>query len=236
VSVVTVYCVSDSMMDAVNVDANFGASDFLNVGVLYFGAGKTGNYRAIGTFDLSSLMGAVVNAAELHRQVSGVYGGGFAAHIGRCTRPGTWTEGGVTWNKYDGVSAWSTGGGDIDGGLDLAYTEAGATGDHVITGLKALVDDALANRAGVAAVILRTDVDPGVTAYITYRSREDVGGVNWRLVVDYTLPSPPGRRARTGESEMLAGSRGVRPRAGRLGVVPRVGVVPRRPLPVLIGV
>jgi len=97
----------------------------------------------------------------------------------------------VTWNKYDGVNAWTTGGGDTDAGLNFAYTEASTTGEHTITGLLTLVEDALANRDGIVSMILRQDTDPGVTSYVQYHSLDPPPfgtDYNWWLVIDYTPP------------------------------------------------
>jgi len=231
VSTATIYCSKDSMMDKLDPDANYNL-DFCRVGPSYSGGSKDTLFRSIGNFDVSSLAGATISAAELHRQIISVSTGGFGAKIARCTRPSTWTEDGVTWNKYDGVNAWTAGGGDLDAGLEFAYLEASANGDHVITGLGALVDDALANRSGVVSVILRIQTDPGVSAFVDFMSRENT--TNWRFVVDYTpaagAAAAPGRRdaGEVRERELafdnLRGVRPVRGARGVGGVIPRGGV------------
>jgi hypothetical protein len=240
VTVATIYASIDSDMDADAPDANYGAVTGLRVGIEYQGGSKVSNRRFIAKFDVSSLAGEQIDAAELHRKVTYVVSGGFAAHVGRCTRPATWTEVGVTWNKYNGVDAWTVAGGDIDGALDLAYIEASVTGEHVIYGLKALVDDALANRAGVVAVILRPDLASGYSSFVVFWSREGnpvYGAVPPFLLIDYTpaggSPADPGRREAQERELAFDNLRGVR---ARRGVQPRGGVLPRRPLPSLMEV
>jgi hypothetical protein len=235
VPIATIYVgAADCTMDKLYPDDCYKGQDRLGVGPQYNAGSKTDLFRAIGNFDVSSMAGAVINEAELHREIIAVNNGGFGAKIARCTRPSAWTEN-VTWNKYDGVNAWTAPGGDFDAGLDFAYVEANALGDHVITGLGALIDDALANRSGIVSVILRIQTDPGVTANVAFTSFEGVP--DWRFLIDYTpaagAPAEPGRRE-AGERELAFDNlRGVRPRHG---VQPRGGVVPRRPLPALMEV
>lgn len=227
----------DSYMDADNPDTNYGAALFLHEGPFYQGGSKQFLYRSIGNFDVSALAGESIVSAQMERNMYELLGTPMAAHVYRCTRASAWTSAGVTWNKYDGVNVWTVAGGDYDGGTPspVGFDEPAATGLFVVYGLVDFVKDALANRGGVVSVIVLPDGESsGVTHLATWTSKED--GRTWGIRVFYGGPGDPGRRATSGESEMLAGSRGVRPRAGRLGVAERGGVLPRRPLPALMEV
>ncbi len=217
------YASADSIMDGIATpDTNFGTWGLGEVGAEYAGGSKSRLWRAIANFDVSALAGQAVQVAQLERYVETVGGGGFGAKIYRCTRPATWTESGVTWNKYDGVNAWTAAGGDFDSSVPapVGYAEALVTGWHTVYGLEDVLADALANRGGTMSVIMKADDEaPSFTHVVRWKAR-DVANP-WLLRVTYGGAPAPGRRALTGEAEMLAGLRGVRPRTG---VQPHGGV------------
>lgn len=70
--------------------------------------------RALFMFDISSLPGgAVIDSVTLSLHLATVVGAGtLTMDVHRLTH--SWTKAGVTWNKYDGASAWATPGGDYD--------------------------------------------------------------------------------------------------------------------------
>lgn len=178
----------DSLMEGVtNPDTNYGASNGLGVGAIVVAGEKAFLYRAIGNFDVSALSGEVINSAKLECYVYSTAGGSFAASVYRCTRPATWTEGGVTWNKYDGINAWTAGGGDYDAGTPppVAFATRVPVGWMTITGMKGFVDDALSLRSDVVSLILKADdEDPAATETCTWYQK-DFGSNIWRLVVTY---------------------------------------------------
>lgn len=104
-------------------------------------------------------------------------------HVVRCTRD-NWVEGtkagsgiadGVTWDSYDSVTAWTTGGGDFDGGIICAYDHPNdATGRnqwHAID-ILTLVQDAITNgRANLELIIKLADETTNV-GYIRWHTRE----------------------------------------------------------------
>ncbi len=95
-------------------DLNYGGNVAMTQQVSYDVFGKIAWYRTIGNFDVSALAGAKINTAKLVRELYSITNGGQDAKLSRCTRPSEWTEGGVTWNTYDGVNDWSNVGGDHD--------------------------------------------------------------------------------------------------------------------------
>jgi hypothetical protein len=191
----------DSEMNMEDPDVNYGAGGTCDWGVFYAGEIKTLLFRAIVNFDVSALSGRTINSAKLVRYIFSVQGGGWAATIYRCTRPSTWTEGGVTWNKYDGANTWTSEGGDLDETTPTpkTLTETSSTGRHEISGMGSFVTDALSLRSGLVSLIMRADdEDPGTTKYVNWHSKESTGGGRWRLVVDHSgdpigLHRHPGR-------------------------------------------
>jgi hypothetical protein len=191
---------ADAAMSGINPDTNYGAGTSISLGVAYFGGGKSEFYRAILDFDVSDLAGESIASARLERFVYDVVGEpGAGAQIVRCTRPGAWVDSEVTWNNYKTGSAWTTPGGDLSlvAPAPVAYTEAGVTGWHAVTGLGAFVDDALANRGGIVSLVLRlADETPDASAeYVFFSTRSTLHQP--RLVVEYgeAAPMPAGRRS-----------------------------------------
>ncbi len=198
----TVQADIDASMEQAQPDHNYGFQEGVGHRLQYAGEAKVSWRRAIGNFDVSALAGATINSAKLVREVSNIVNPGVEAKLSRCTRPSTWTEGGVTWNKWDGTTDWTTAGGDFDDPGPpgaITYTEPSSTGEHEILGLKAFVEDALDNRGGIVSIITRLwDEDPEVHTEYSWRSKE-YGSNIWRLVVDYTPAGPAGGLPERGE-------------------------------------
>lgn len=186
---------ADAFIDYVKPDLNYGAQQFVADEVFYSALLKMALFRGIGDFDVSSLAAHTINSAQLERQVTVLANPGQSAILSRCTRPGSWTEGGVTWNDYDGVNPWTAGGGDFDDTgppAAITYSEPSAVGWHAIPGMLGFVTDAIANRGNIVSVIIRlVDEDPGVNTWYSWRSK-DYGSDIWRLHVNYT-PAVAGR-------------------------------------------
>lgn len=178
----------DSKMNGLLPNNNWGTTNPMNHGVTYSGSSKTEVWRAIANFNVSALAGATINSAKLRRNVSDDPNSPFDVRFARCTRPADWTEGGVTWNKYDGVNNWTAAGGDVDLTTPAAivFTEPLGTGWVETTGFKPFVDDALQFRSGIVSIISRAvDENPGVNVHSVWASREAASN-KWELEVDYT--------------------------------------------------
>ena len=195
----------DSHMDKVNPTVNFGAAAGVECGPVYV-LSLTKVMRGIGNFDVSSLFNRVIDSAQLEFDKSGVSGSNFAATIYRCTRPAEWTQGGVTWNKYDGSNDWTATGGDLD--LVTPTPKAIASflpvnSLNIITGMKDFVVDALDARLGIVSLIIKADDETATqiseTHWVSWKQQAD-----WKLVVEHS-PAPPG--AETAKLRISLGSR-----------------------------
>ena len=124
----------------------------------FSGGSKAFWYRGLYFFDVSSLVGLYtsIDAAQLELKKYSA-GGTDAAKLSRCTRPGTTTEAGVTWNKYDGTNAWTSGGGDFDDTTPgvVSFTFTDPPDPFVISGLAGYITDAIANRSNIVALLTR---------------------------------------------------------------------------------
>lgn len=188
-AVFTVGASIDSMMHYLSPSTNFGDSEGINLGAKYAND-KSALYRRIGNFNVSRLVGTTINSAKLVCYAYVEISGPFDAAVYRCTRPYTWTEMGVTWDKYDGVNDWTAGGGDYSGTpAAVGYAEPSGTGSYDITGLLAFVTDAIASRDNIVSLILMAvDEDPGSDKYVSISSRQEEtdGQIPWYLEIDYT--------------------------------------------------
>jgi hypothetical protein len=183
--------------------------------------------RSLYNFDVSALVGLYVSidAAQFERHVVYIEGGSYAARLHRCTRPSTWTEFG-TWNKYDGVSAWTVAGGDVDATTPtpVDYTEP-QTGLSIATGLAAFVTDAIALRSNIVSIRGKalSEADDDVSRYTEFNGRGDEPSLRPLLRVTYTAPvaAPPAAGREAGEPfDRLRTARelpGVRPARGARG-------------------
>lgn len=177
----------DSAMEGLaNPDTNYGSSTGVLCGTIFLAGAKSQFWRAIANFDVSSISGETITAAKLRRNMTIDYGAERAETIYRCTRPATWTEAGVTWNKYDGSNAWTAAGGDYDGAAPapVGYTPSSGTGWQEITGLLAFVTDAIASRSNIVSIIMRLD-DENPASADAHQWSSAQGGTPWELVVEY---------------------------------------------------
>lgn len=220
----------DSYISGTNRSLNFGSDPFVVHDVVYAGGTKVNWRRAIVNFDVSALGGTIIASAKLVRKIYTITNPGRAAVITRCTRPSQWTEDGVTWNTYDGVNAWTNPGGDTDDvgpPARIDYTEALDVGTHELSGLKPFVDDALANRGGIVALITHlADEAPEVTTQFAWRSKEH-GADIWRLVIDFEQPNRGRRGGR--RSPLARGAGAAQPARTARPAAPQGGARPARP-------
>lgn len=141
--------------------------------------------RGLMRADISSIAGETINStSKLEVYVSVAYGA-TAQTIHRITQ-GAWTEMGATWNKYDGINAWATPGGDFSTPT-VPYTSPSATGWFTITGadLAAFLQDALDNRAGIVDMLLKCDTEPQGPAKGFLFNSDDAASNKPKLTVDY---------------------------------------------------
>jgi hypothetical protein len=189
----------DSFMDLENPASNNGGSATLLLGSRYFGSTKTQLGRVIYNFNVSALVGlyASIDAAQLELTFVGSAGATnpdpALSTLYRCTRPATVTENGVTWDKYDGSNAWTTGGGDYDASTPtpVAFNIASGATSATITGLLAFVTDAITNRSNIVSLIHRIDDESARSGDgpqgFSADSKEEVGaGEKPILSVTYT--------------------------------------------------
>ncbi|MBI5871137.1 MAG: DNRLRE domain-containing protein [Actinobacteria bacterium] len=177
---------------------NYGASTDLVVG--NYNA-SSDNRRGLLRFDLSVIpVGSTVNAATMslyqHAQEDastpqlGVYYATRSWTEG--TGSGTATADGATWNTYDGLSNWSSAGGDFNGTAQataIAPDSTGAWLDFQITGLtQSWVSGSLANEG---MFVKKSGENPAVRDFKTFYSSEYLGDPSLRpkLTVEY-VPAP----------------------------------------------
>jgi hypothetical protein len=87
-------------------DTNYGTLTTIAVG---HKNGTAYTFRSLVKFDLSSLSGKRIHSARLRlTYASDESGNERTGYVYRVKR--NWTEAGVTWNKYNGTSSWSTAG------------------------------------------------------------------------------------------------------------------------------
>ena len=138
-------------MDGEDADANVIDTQ---LGAVIVGGDKTKRMRSIMNFDVSAVASRTISAAELLRHKTGIadQANPWSADIKRCTRPTTWTEAGITWNKYDGTNNWTTAGGDV-ANPTVMYTEPATDIKSPITGMVGFVTDAISLRSNIVSVI-----------------------------------------------------------------------------------
>lgn len=180
----------DSTMSQKDPDTNFGALGTIGCGILRAGGAKDDTNHAIANFDVSAIpLDAIISGAVMHRLITLADPSPHSIDIQRCTRPTQWTENGVTWNKYDGVTVWTSGGGDRDNTTPPTLTEVEpvAPGPYDVSGLGGFVRDALDNRNGIVSIIIsNTDGDPPSTQRTKWLAQSF-----WTITIDYTLATAP---------------------------------------------
>lgn len=123
-------------IDASIQSGSYAALNFGSVSQIPLGSILSVRCRGLFRFDLSPMpSGASVSAASLAIYADSANSansvvGTSTFHCARCTRP-TWSENGATWNRYDGVSNWTTAGGD--------YSAVGAVTAEVTSASQAIV-------------------------------------------------------------------------------------------------
>lgn len=178
-------------------DTPHGATDPIQIGKVT--GSSTEFCRALFRFDLSTIpAGATINSAVLTLHNTG---GGTIQVINpflvkRVTDVGAvhgstlWTEAGATWNKYDGITAWSVAGGDVTAVGQLSVTLATPTSDLVLD-ITPLILDAISARGNLLQIMVRrtSEISPGSADLGLFTASENgTAGNRPTLLVTYTIP------------------------------------------------
>lgn len=171
---------ADTAIFSGNPDATLG-----NATQVFVGNDGTNSQRALLRFDLTAVpAGATVVACVLQVQVVTLNQAG-SGQVYRVKQT-AWSETTATWNRYDGVNAWTTPGAFnaveamsdvvVTAGPDgpIAYAAPPSGGAFTFPDLSPLCQDALANRGGALDLFIKQDADaPGPTAEFSFARRTD---------------------------------------------------------------
>jgi fibronectin-binding autotransporter adhesin len=145
--------------------------------------------RSLIQFDISALpIGATVTGATLTLTASSnVYGGnpnGETMSVYRLTQ--AWTEGGVTWNTFDGSNAWTTAGGDYAGTAYASSTANPSPGQTITLNVTTLANEWFTGAQANKGLII---INSGNTNGIHFQSSES-GNVAARPILATTFSTP----------------------------------------------
>ncbi len=168
----------DTQIDGSAATTNYGTGATAEVDVGYIAGSKVLWRRTLITFQIpTEVASAEVYLAFLKLWCTSSLTTGTAAVLKRLTQ--AWTEAGVTWNKYDGVTNWATAGGDFTDVGAVSWATAAALTYKEID-VTALVQDAITSRSGLLDLILAlSDENPRSNAGCTFATKE--------VIVDPTL-------------------------------------------------
>jgi autotransporter-associated beta strand protein len=133
---------------------------------------------------------ATINSASLTLHATDLYGGnpnGETMSIYRLTQ--VWTEGGVTWNRYDGTNPWTSGGGDFAGTVYASSTANPASGQPISWDVTTLAQEWASNTYPNNGLII---INSGTTSGLHFGSKEN-GTAAYRpyLTASFTTPTTP---------------------------------------------
>ena len=144
--------------------------------------------RSLLRFDLSALpTGSTLSAASLTLTVSGTFGGnpgGESMNVHRLTQ--SWTEGGVTWNRYDGTNTWASAGGDYDATVRATSTANPGVGGSIAWDVTGLAQEWASNTHPNHGLIV---INSGSTNGLHFASKES-GNVAYRPYLTTTIITP----------------------------------------------
>jgi len=160
------------------------------------------HFNIILDFDLSNIPdGATFTQGDLMLYVYGNYNANTSRTIyaSRITQLG-WTEAGASWNKYDGINAWATPGGDFTTTNQASYTGVAPNPGWLTLSSPALIQDSWNNQSKHVNIIVR---QPGTeNSYAVIYSREYTdSSLRPKLIVTYTLPNTPSISSYTNNTE-----------------------------------
>jgi len=154
-----IYATHDCRLDQVHPDVN--DDTYVTVGQLFAGSTKTYNWRSVLCFDVSGLAGWTITTVEWVGYVFSINGPQFACTLRRVTEAFNETQ--ATYNNRLTATAWATAGADTPNSATdtnkIAFNSPTLADQYqnVVTGLKTLVDDAIANRGGLLWFHVRSD-------------------------------------------------------------------------------
>lgn len=143
---------TDAFIQSNNATTNYGSNVFFKLGEV----GSSGNAKhGVMEFDLSGITTTTdIVSANLTLVSISAYGAVTKTMtVARLEQ--SYTEGGVTWNTYDGTNPWPGGAGaagDADTGTPTYSITVGVDVDQVID-IVALVKDAVIKRAGTLRIV-----------------------------------------------------------------------------------
>lgn len=172
---------------------NYGAAVYLDIG--WAATGQKRNTCL--TWDVSTIpTGAIVSAASVVISYQAeALSTDRAGTLYPCTRlitegtgNGSATGDGATWNTYDGSSAWTAAGGDIDASFGSAFTLTNSTADLTIDATTA-VSKALSDYRSGNFITLMAMADVNLVATGEFWRGDHKGTTPATLSVTYTLPT-----------------------------------------------
>ena len=161
-------------------DATLGSN-----GQAFVGNDASNSQRALLRFDLTSIPPAATIASCALTVDVVTLNQASAGKIYRVKQP-AWSETAATWNRFDGISSWTTPGAFnavelmsdvvVTPGPDGPVAYAPPTGSEAFTfpDISGLCQDAVTNRGGVLNLMIKQDADaPGATAEMGFSRRTD---------------------------------------------------------------
>lgn len=164
---------TDTYITNTAATTNYGNEVLLLCGTVHV-AGVDSYSRTLIEFDITGLPNALAmtNAViSLRMATNGIAAGGGTFTVYGLTRT-NWTETGVTWNKYDGTTNWTTAGGDYTATSSTsgAFTSADT---NIQLSVEQLIYDAKAAGQSVLNIILVGPEIVGSSNYVALRSSGD---------------------------------------------------------------
>lgn len=183
----TISCDADTKLDSAAPTTNYGTGTALDIGWLKL---YTDVCRGLFTFTIpSDIPSAQVKTAKLTLQALIAPAVGAASHVCRLTRS-DWAETQATWNIYKTSNNWTAAGGDFTTTAQVAWNMPTATGSFDITGLAALVQDAIDSRSRVLHLLLKADTESGGTDSTLNVASKDNATPAYRPVLVITFATP----------------------------------------------
>jgi hypothetical protein len=135
------------------------------------------------------LSGATINSATLTLTTKFANSGGQTVGAYRCLK--AWTEGGATWNKYDGSADWTTAGGydtsDASATLSASASNGAPDANIDLTGANLIADvQAWASGTTNNGWLLKRTAESSDSLYVGFYTSEGTDGSRPKLTVDYT--------------------------------------------------
>jgi hypothetical protein len=171
---------ADTAIFSGNPDATLGSSN-----QVFVGNDASNSQRALLRFDLSSIP-STATVASCTLTVDVVTRNQASAGKIYRVKQQAWSETTATWNRYDGVSTWTTPGAFspveltsdvvVTPGPDGPVAYAPPTGSEAFTfpDIAGLCQDAVTNRGGLLDLMIKQDADaPGATAEMGFSRHAD---------------------------------------------------------------